>query len=337
MRRLLAVPAAALLLAAPAQAIEFGGTHGLAYVPDQMRIAPGATVTWTGDFGTHPLRSAASAEPYSHDGTFGVTSSFEHAFAQPGIYRFYCAVHGALLGDNQVSGMSGEIVVTSNTPPVASFTATPDTVPVGRAVQFDASGSHDAEGPVTYAWDLDGDGHFDDGTGVTASRAYSDPGTVQVRLRVTDDNADAVGPESAVASAVVTVTDAAGTPTPTPAPSGSPTPAPSPSPVPGADTIAPRTRVVARRLTVVSRRIAVKLAADEPGRAKLTLRSHGHVLARGAGAVGARPRVIRLRLTAAGRKALRPHGRKVAATLVVGVRDAAGNRRTQRTPVTIRA
>jgi plastocyanin len=339
MRRRLAVavPAAVLALAAPAQAIEFGGTHGFAYVPSSVRVAPGATVTWTGDFGTHPLRSAASAEPYSHNGTVGTTTSFDHAFATPGVYRFYCAVHGVLLGDNQVAGMSGEIVVTSNTPPVASFTVSPSSAVTGQVVHFDASASHDAEGPVTYAWDLDGDGQFDDGTGVTASRSYTSAGTVTVALRVTDDNADAVGPEHDVTSHDVTITRPAVTPTPTPTPGGSPTPIPTPSPSPGADVTAPRTRLAARKLAASGRKVAVKLSSNEAGRATLTLRAHGRVLATASSPVGLRARVIRLRLTAAGRRALRHHGRRVPATLVVVVRDAAGNRRTQRTPVTIRS
>jgi PKD repeat protein len=75
----------------------------------------------------------------------------------------------------------------SNLPPVASFTATPDTGPAPLDVDFDASASSDPEGSaLTYAWDLDGDGQYDDGTGSTASRTYSSAGNVTVGLRVTD-------------------------------------------------------------------------------------------------------------------------------------------------------
>jgi glucose/arabinose dehydrogenase/PKD repeat protein len=75
----------------------------------------------------------------------------------------------------------------SNQPPIASFTATPSSGPPPLDVQFDATASSDPEGgPLTYAWDLDGDGQYDDAVGVTTSRTYSTAGNVTVRLRVTD-------------------------------------------------------------------------------------------------------------------------------------------------------
>src|SRR4029077_12866397 len=74
-----------------------------------------------------------------------------------------------------------------NVPPVASFTATPSFGPAPLAVSFNAHGSSDANGDtLTYAWDLDGDGQFDDATGGTPSRAYSVRGGVDVGWKVTD-------------------------------------------------------------------------------------------------------------------------------------------------------
>jgi glucose/arabinose dehydrogenase len=76
----------------------------------------------------------------------------------------------------------------ANVPPNASFTASPSAGPAPLGpVTFDANGSTDANfDTLTYAWDLDGDGQYDDATGVTASRTYMTPGDVQVGLKVTD-------------------------------------------------------------------------------------------------------------------------------------------------------
>ena len=61
----------------------------------------------------------------------------------------------------------------------------------GVGVTFDASGSSDRDGTiVSYEWDLDADGVFDDATGVTASRAFPDNGTYAVAVRVTDDSGE---------------------------------------------------------------------------------------------------------------------------------------------------
>ena len=74
--------------------------------------------------------------------------------------------------------------------PVAVIDAQPTIGAVPLAVTFDAGGSYDPEGgPLTYAWDLDGDGAYNDGSGVTASRTYNVPGKVTVGLKVTDNTA----------------------------------------------------------------------------------------------------------------------------------------------------
>jgi hypothetical protein len=59
----------------------------------------------------------------------------------------------------------------------------------GDALTLDASGSSDPDGViVSYEWDLDGDGEYDDATGITAMLdAVDGPAMVTVGLRVTDD------------------------------------------------------------------------------------------------------------------------------------------------------
>jgi glucose/arabinose dehydrogenase len=76
----------------------------------------------------------------------------------------------------------------ANQPPKAAITANPTNGPVPLTVGFDGTGSSDPEGkPLSYSWDLNGDGTFGDATGPTASYTYTTAGTYQPSLRVTDD------------------------------------------------------------------------------------------------------------------------------------------------------
>ena len=76
----------------------------------------------------------------------------------------------------------------TNAPPQAAFTATPTAGDPPLTVSFDGRGSadNDAGDTLAYAWDLDGDGEFDDGTTPTATYTYDTAGTRSVGLRVTD-------------------------------------------------------------------------------------------------------------------------------------------------------
>jgi glucose/arabinose dehydrogenase len=74
-----------------------------------------------------------------------------------------------------------------NQPPIAVATANPTSGAAPLTVAFDGRASNDPDGDtLTYAWDLDGDGAFDDGTAATASTTYTQPGTRTATLRVTD-------------------------------------------------------------------------------------------------------------------------------------------------------
>jgi len=89
----------------------------------------------------------------------------------------------------------------ANQPPTAVIQANPTNGPAPLTVQFNGGGSSDPEGTaLTYAWDLDGDGLYDDATGVTASWTYQSSGNVTTRLRVTD-----AGSATGTASQVISV------------------------------------------------------------------------------------------------------------------------------------
>jgi PKD repeat protein/glucose/arabinose dehydrogenase len=101
------------------------------------------------------------------------------------------AIYGSALAQARVqahyaaaSGGGG-----GNQPPNAVATAAPTSGTVPLAVSFNGSGSSDPDGTITaYAWDLDGDGAFDDSTAQSPSFTYTTAGTYTVRLRVTDDD-----------------------------------------------------------------------------------------------------------------------------------------------------
>ena len=119
-----------------------------------------------------------------------------------------------------------------NADPTARFTASPNPLPAGGLVAFDASGSTDPDGAIaSYRWDLDGDGTFEADTGAEpkAVATYPLPGTVTVRLRVTDDR-------GAEAESVLDVT---AQPLPEPQPAAAP-PAVAPAPAPAPPRTAPR-------------------------------------------------------------------------------------------------
>jgi glucose/arabinose dehydrogenase len=74
-----------------------------------------------------------------------------------------------------------------NQVPTAVATANPTSGAAPLTVAFDGSGSTDPDGdPITHAWDLDGNGAYDDSTAVRPTYTYTQSGSYTVRLRVTD-------------------------------------------------------------------------------------------------------------------------------------------------------
>ena len=77
-----------------------------------------------------------------------------------------------------------------NQPPIAVASANPMNGVTPLTVNFDgiASSVANTGDVITYAWDLDGDGGFDDSTLKQPTFVYSNPGTYTARLQVTDNH-----------------------------------------------------------------------------------------------------------------------------------------------------
>ncbi len=120
-----------------------------------------------------------------------------HTYASPGTYTVTLTVSG----DAGEDTATRQITV-SNAPPIPSFSYTPLAPTVGTAVSLDASDSYDPyQGSIaSYTWDF-GDGET--GSGETTSHSYTENGTYQITLTVTD-----AGGKSASTSKKVTVNTA---------------------------------------------------------------------------------------------------------------------------------
>ncbi|MGC7095782.1 PQQ-dependent sugar dehydrogenase [Amycolatopsis lurida] len=157
---------------------------------------------------------AYSGALFFADSSRGCIWAMQTEAGQPSANRLVPFVTGANVPVQVLSGPAGDIFYVAlgsgqlrrvtyssgNQAPVAVATATPSSGPAPLAVQFSGAGSSDPEGgALTYAWDLDADGQYDDSTAVNPTRTYTATGVFNIGLRVTD-------PAGASATTVVAVT-----------------------------------------------------------------------------------------------------------------------------------
>jgi glucose/arabinose dehydrogenase len=115
--------------------------------------------------------------------------------------------NGDLFYVDMEGGKIHRVVYTpANQPPAASISANPTSGSVPLTVNFSGTGSSDPNGdPLSYSWDLNGDGVYGDATTVTTSYTYTQAGVYTVQLRVTD-------PQGAVGTASRQITAGGNTP-----------------------------------------------------------------------------------------------------------------------------
>lgn len=85
-------------------------------------------------------------------------------------------------------GSTGESQSESNDPPSADIAASSTSGTAPLSVEFDASGSSDSDGSIEeYEWNIEGQ---EDADGQTVSREFTEPGSYEVELTVTDDDGE---------------------------------------------------------------------------------------------------------------------------------------------------
>jgi PKD repeat protein len=143
------------------------------------------------------VASSSAATPFTRTVIIGSTNSVSAKTPQSlngAVYVFSSWSDGGAATQNIVAPAAPATYTATyrlDRPPVAVASATPTSGSVPLTVRFDGSGSRDPDpgDTLTYAWDLDGDGAYDDSTAVAPSYTYTKPGqrTITVRLRVTDN------------------------------------------------------------------------------------------------------------------------------------------------------
>jgi hypothetical protein len=191
------------------------------YAPNP--VIRGEPVTFTADVGDPEGRVGRVRWDFGGDGSFdaegvAVTATFP-------MTRSPFRVDLVVTDQDGGSTVASSVITPGNLSPTATMTVSRTTPFSGEAVLFTSS-AVDRDGVVSYAWDLDGDDVFDDGSGPTASTTFAAPGRTIVRLRVTDDDNASVTVEQEL---IVQPRPASGAPQPQSGPAG---PLPGPRPLP---------------------------------------------------------------------------------------------------------
>lgn len=130
------------------------------------------------------------------DGDTGTGSKVSHRYTSKGEEDGrYIVTLTVTYRDNKTSEEGKEVftvdVVFANERVNASFTAEPTAGTAPLTVTFDASESSDPDGEIVeYEWDLDGDGNYDDGDTIEVEYTYTQYGTYEAKLKVTDTNGE---------------------------------------------------------------------------------------------------------------------------------------------------
>jgi plastocyanin len=77
------------------------------FQPERIQVAPGTTVTWTNDGrNEHDVLSVEGDDWGVEVEDFQPGATYSHTFDEPGVYEYYCSIHGTT-----TAGMIGTLVV----------------------------------------------------------------------------------------------------------------------------------------------------------------------------------------------------------------------------------
>ncbi len=123
-----------------------GGNTDPRFVPDQVTITVGDSVTWNNaDYGDHNVVATdgsfkGGGNPLTHDPAPGPWT-FTHQFNVPGTFRYYCSQHS----DHGKGGMVGVVIVRANdtTPPkITELSAQPGNLCTKKTKNCKHPGTH---------------------------------------------------------------------------------------------------------------------------------------------------------------------------------------------------
>ncbi|MBC7080662.1 MAG: right-handed parallel beta-helix repeat-containing protein [Thermoplasmatales archaeon] len=118
------------------------------------------------------------------DGATSTEQNPVHYYNRSGTYTVTLVV----TDNNGATNSTSYNIIVPNILPFAIFSYFPQQPTTKNYVFFDASGSYDRDGEiVSYSWDFDNDGEFDDAIGVNPYHMFSSSGNYTVKLKVMDN------------------------------------------------------------------------------------------------------------------------------------------------------
>jgi hypothetical protein len=171
--------------------LSYFGPNSIAITPTTVALNPGATQQFTTQAYDANSREVDglnySWQVVNGGGTMNSSGLFTAGNVSAVTYAN--TVRASTTGPGgTVNGFAN--VTVNNLAPLASAGG-PYTGNEGQPVQLNGSGSSDPNGPsgLSYAWDLDNDGQFDDAAVITPTYTWPDNGVFTLSLRVTDSGA----------------------------------------------------------------------------------------------------------------------------------------------------